>query len=166
MVRTYTLPPVERLDIIKPGENKKGEQLLNIYNQNEINDFIKKVGPLEKKDFSYLIDWMFLMTPDSDYGLAYRVGMKDNFIGPTGNLGTLAIHFGNPIAKAGLPITPEIEDIQFGRLGRLVKLMTMKSQLLYENFTSLTLAPPPWMMNELNEMIRKNNEVYKNRFGK
>lgn len=154
MVKEYILPPTEKL--ATPEELEKGEILFRVYEGSELkkDKFPIKIGSLEKQAFSYLGDWHLFMDKEG-YGIAHRLGTKENILDPEGDLATLVLHFYNIISKSGLKMNDEIIHQQEEILKGFVSAFTMRAQEGYGNIISLCTNPPEWMFKELNEELKK-----------
>jgi hypothetical protein len=151
MTREYKLPPTEKLATSE--ELEKGDILFRVYEGSELekDKCPIKLGSLEKQAFSYLGNWHLFMNKKG-YGLAHRLGTKENILDSDGDLATLFLHFYSPIAKRELKMTKEIVDKQVELLRRNINTFTMKAQETYGSVISICTNPPEWMFKELNEM--------------
>ena len=110
---------------------------------------------LRKEDFDYLGNWKIFMGEDG-YGIAYKLGIKNNVIDDENDPATLTFHFYNLLAKKGFSMTPEKEKEQLGKLEEVVKIFTVLGHHAFaENVISYTLPSPDWMFKELQESLGK-----------
>jgi len=147
MVKEYKVEPPE-------GPRPQPASLMREFQSGEITvDF----GGLEREDFDYLGNWMFLNNSNPEWEIAYRVGLKNDFTDTDGDPATLALHFYAPIVARGARMEDDAKKDLATKLENLLRMFTMQTQQAGYgndgNMVSAFVDLPDWMMGELREII-------------
>lgn len=144
MPKEYKIPPPE-------GPTPRPSSRMRIFTPTERPI---EIGSLERNAFDYLGNIM-VFPISQGYGLAYRLGTKENLKDDEDDPVTAVFHFKNLVAKKGRSITPELEQQMNKKFNTVVQLFTIQAQQRdNSNILSIGLEFPPWMMKELEEKLQ------------
>jgi len=131
--------------------DENGRHKLTLFDSGQPLPF--DIGSLERKDLSYLGDWMTMTNPADGFGLFYRFGVKDGIIDAEGDPATVFLHFAVPYVQRGQEATPELLGNIEAAIGSMIRQTTRMFSGELGNAIGVRAEPPEYMIKELTDLI-------------
>jgi len=113
------------------------------------------INCLEKGSFDYLGEWRVGMNPEGN-GIAYRMGVREGVVDDEGDRATLIMHFACPLLSKGVKM--DMEELQRKFEESMRQMMEISTIQIYQktrhNVMSVKPDIPPWMMQDLEELLK------------
>ncbi len=163
MVRRIVFPPEERIDSPIRDNPSSDSIIFNIYNNKEKDEFLEKVGSLEKSAFSELTPWRSISLCTGE-NIGFRVGIKNNISTSEGESVNYVMYFYNTFDMRGNELPNNVKEKSF----KLTSYVLLNSYLDVSKKIEgaslyFTIPAPKWMEVEWINWINLNRKKDLNR---
>jgi hypothetical protein len=114
----------------------------------------KSLGSLDRDAFNSLGAWN-ITDEKNGHGVAYRVGIKENFEDPEGNLGELLVVFGMPLMGHMPEEDEERIKAKYEELKEYMRKRIIEEACIVGYVTGAVLPAPDYMIKELKEELSR-----------